>query len=325
MRVMSVPRRSAPARRPRRHARERCSRVRTLFSRTTFGHAEIGWFAHEPAPIHPERTGYCNRAEVSTHSKASVRARAARMRHWPAVLALVFALLVESACSQRAIAACRDFRPIQGPTGYRARLAPDRCEGLYQSLVSGEAIELLSFVRRPIVFDSASVATLTITMPSSSTLGSVPLQVVARALPLRVYYRLDLSMAPGQALSWPIHEVVVPAGLSQNDLGILAIAQLQTGIVFVPVDVGQSSANLENRSPTIVFRATTDLDSFQWRLYTAGVLPPWKQTRSNIVLRAGDPISISIDGPSNTVLNLEIAARPTGGDYLRMRRQVLLP
>src|SRR5215469_7010425 len=50
-------------------------------------------------------------------------------------------------------ASCADLHPANGPMGYRERSAPDRCEGIYQSPVAGEILELLSFVRHPIDFD----------------------------------------------------------------------------------------------------------------------------------------------------------------------------
>src|SRR5258708_4997658 len=39
----------------------------------------------------------------------------------------------------RADAACPDLRAIDGKLGYGPRVSPDRCEGMYQSPIAGEA------------------------------------------------------------------------------------------------------------------------------------------------------------------------------------------
>src|SRR5262249_17198120 len=39
---------------------------------------------------------------------------------------------------------CHNLQAIPGAIGYQHRLAPDRCEGMYQSPSAGESLELLS-------------------------------------------------------------------------------------------------------------------------------------------------------------------------------------
>jgi hypothetical protein len=227
-------------------------------------------------------------------------------------------------------ATCADLPPADGSIGYRVRSAPTRCEGFYQSPVSGEILELLSFVRHPITFDPHADKALTITAPSLSGtaaqgLGDKLVDVVGRALPLHVYYRMDAQLTPGKSLSWPIEDVVVPAGLAPSDLGLIGIMHGQDGPVFVPLDVAASKPSAGSGGPIITFRPSANLDSLQWRLYSNSAPSAWKQVGEGRTLSAGEPVAIKLDGPPGELLTLEIAAKPGGSEYVRTRFQILLP
>jgi hypothetical protein len=188
----------------------------------------------------------------------------------------------------------------------------------------------LSFVRHPITFEARTDKTLTIAVPSTGTLDTQtlagrPASVVARALPLRVYYRMDAQVAPGESLLWPIAEVVVPAGLLPSDLGVVGMLEGPSGPIFIPVDVASAKPSPSRGGPIVTFRASTDLDSLQWRLYTSGTSAEWKQAGGGRSFKTGDPISFALDGTPGSILTLEIAARPSGSDFIRTRMQVFLP
>jgi hypothetical protein len=225
-------------------------------------------------------------------------------------------------------ASCADLHPANGPIGYRQRSAPDRCEGLYQSPVAGEILELLSFVRQPIDFDPQVDKALKITAPP---LGGVagqpagPVSVVARALPLHVYYRMDAQLASDESLNWPIEDVVLPARLAPGDLGIVGVVRAASGPIFIPVDVRSSRPAASASGPVIIFRPSTDLDALQWRLYAGSAPPDWKKVGPGRKFAAGDAVPILLEASSSGVMTLEVAAKPVGGEYVRRRMQILLP
>ena len=244
------------------------------------------------------------------------------------------ALFIALAPSLAMAGTCANLRPQDGPNGYRLRPSPNRCEGLYQSPVAGESVELLSFVRHRIAFDPHTDKMLTITAPPFSAAGAQalsgkPVAVVARALPLHVYYRMDAQVAAGGSLPWPIAEIVLPAGLEPGDLGVVGMVQGPNSECVRPHgrDGLQASLQVAGHGPVsvITFRAPSDLDSFRWSLHAEGAQPDFKQAGLGRTLRAGDPISITLEGPLGSVLTLEIAAKPTGSEYVRRRMQILLP
>lgn len=222
-------------------------------------------------------------------------------------------------------APCSDLKPAQGKLGYQARSSPDRCEGIYQSLVAGE-IELISFLRRPLSFNSQTDATIDIVVPRTTPGAGSSGFIVARALPLRVYYRLDASVKAGETLKWPISEVVSPAGLAPSDLGIVGSSLLSDGTVFFPLDVKPQGATVASyNSPVITFRAPVDLDTFSWRLVGDSAPTSWNKASQNMTIRMGDTISFPIDGPTGRIVTLDIAVKPTTGDYVRIQYRLFIP
>ncbi len=220
---------------------------------------------------------------------------------------------------------CSDLQPADGKLGYHVRSNPDRCEGLYQSLVSGE-IELLSFLRRQLAFNPQTDATLTILAPKTAPGATSPVSIVARALPLHVYYQLDASLAPDQTFQWPISTIIVPAGFAAADLGVVGSVLTPDGRVFLPLDVKPQShvPELYNR-PVITFRASQDLDTFQWRLVADDAAPPWNKASEGRTIRMGDAVSFPVDGPTGRVVLLDLAAKPTTADWTRIRIRLFIP
>jgi hypothetical protein len=220
---------------------------------------------------------------------------------------------------------CGNLMPVLGELGYGPRSGPVRCEGLYRSLVAGE-IELLSFLVSPLSFDPQADKSVAIDVPKIASLGNASVAIVARALPLRVYYRMDASTKIGDTLTWPLATVVAPAGLDAADLGVIGFTQSTDGEVFIPLDVHVlGTTKGPNSRPTITFRAPMDLDLFEWKIDRPGVSPPWKKEEPNRTIRTGDAITFPIDGPTGQRITLEIAAKPTVGDWIRTKTMLFVP
>jgi hypothetical protein len=221
-------------------------------------------------------------------------------------------------------ASCTNLQPIQGELGYRERSGPERCEGLYRSLVAGE-IELLSFVSSPMSFDPQKDDAVAISVPKIAMLGDLQISIVARALPLRVYYRMDALAKGGEVITWPISAVVAPAGLESADLGLVGSTLTSGGRVFLPISVSAAGSSTDlYPQPLITFRAPMDLDQFLWKIEGADP-SSWKRAPSYGTIRSGDPITFAIDGPRARPVTLEVAAKPTEGDWIRTRTMLLIP
>jgi hypothetical protein len=246
-----------------------------------------------------------------------------RVANAPLLFPLLAALLAAAGASAEP---CRlDLSAADANYGYRHRAPPDRCEGLYSQPVAGEGLELLSFIAGPAPSDPGGGRPLTITTPDLRGLGTPKVTVVARSLPLRIYYRMDASVPSGGSLAWPVGEVVVAAGLDPAWIGLAGSVQTREGTIYVPLSVGTGPDAAAAGTPSVmVFRTTLDLDSFQWRLYgPGGPAPAWN--RIGHPVRAGDPVSITLDPPAGKVMTLDIAARPVGQDYIQSRFKIFQP
>jgi hypothetical protein len=219
-----------------------------------------------------------------------------------------------------------DLRPASDNFGYRQRGTPDRCEGLYSAPVAGESLELLSFVVGRSGFDRQKDRSLLITAPDVKALGAPNVTVVARALPLRVYYRMDAVLPSAGSMTWPVGDVVLPAGLDPANIGLIGSAQTRDGSVYVPLRLSGSQPDQSQGAskPIIVFRAPVDLDTFQWRTYEAGGTAPVWNKYSHAV-RAGEPITLTLDAPIRKVVTLDVAARPVGSPFIQSRLKIFRP
>lgn len=185
---------------------------------------------------------------------------------------------------------------------------------------------MLSFVIGSPAFDRQTDRNLIITAPDVHALAAPQVAVVARALPLRVDYRLDATLPSAGSMQWPVGEVVLPAGLDPRDIGLVGSVQTGEGNIYVPLRLSTSKPDPSQAEtqPMITFRAPVDLESFQWRLYEAGqTAPAWK--RYGPAVRAGDPIALTLDAPVGKVMTLDIAARPEGSAFIQSRFKIFRP
>jgi hypothetical protein len=223
-----------------------------------------------------------------------------------------------------AYAACPDLRSAGGELGYRQRAKqPDRCEGMYQSPIAGESIELLSFVNGPITFNPKVDRTLTVTAPNIAALGPALIDVTARALPPRIYYRMDATVDSGGSLQWALGDVVIPARLDGSDLGLLGrVPRGTSNVVFVPLRISN-----EKHPAVVIFRTPIDIEAFQWRLIVGRQAPPAWNTFGGLgrTVLAGDRIELTLDGISKGLATLDIAAKPVIGEYIRAQYQIFTP
>jgi hypothetical protein len=243
---------------------------------------------------------------------------------WLPVLLLAGLLLASAAALAQPCQS--DLRPADDNFGYRHRPSPDRCEGLYSAPVAGEGLEVLSYVIGPSAFNPKTDNNLLIVVPDVHSLGAARVLVVARALPLRVYYRMDTALPSGGSMRWPVSEVVLPAGLNPGNIGLIGKVQTEGATVYVPLWLSPSDQDASHAAsqPVITFRATQDLQSFQWRLYAAGdAAPAWN--KYGPVVRAGDPIALTLSAPAGKVTTLYVAARPAGSQFIQQQYKIFYP
>jgi hypothetical protein len=245
------------------------------------------------------------------------------------VLASITAILLTALLAATGAYAgpCRsDLPPADASYGYRYRATPDRCEGLYSQPVAGEELELLSFLSGPGPSNPDSGRALTITAPDVHGLNATAqVTVVGRALPPRVYYRMDASIPSAGSLTWSLNDVVTAAHLDPAWIGLTGSVHTDKGTVYVPLRIdGGRVAGTAGTTTKMVFRSSVDLDSLHWRLYEPGSpAPPWN--RIDHPVHAGDTVSLALDSPAGKEMTLDVAARPAGADYIQSRFKIFRP
>jgi hypothetical protein len=224
---------------------------------------------------------------------------------------------------------CAPLQPVAGASGYKLRPGDVRCEGFYQSPVSGARVELFSLTSGGLNYDLQSDQVLYVTSPDVGALDVGKTRIVAvqaKALPLEKYYRMDATMPPGGTLAWPMSEVLTPERLTPGVIGVVAWLEREGKPIFVPVAVSPAKPRSITASVTAVFRSSVDLNQFQWRTRPEGSTaqaPEWTSLGAgSSSLRAGRPLRFSFELPGGLTL-LEIAARAINSDNWQTPRFII--
>ena len=146
-------------------------------------------------------------------------------------------------------------------TGYRARTGDRRCEGMYVGLQAEPLkVQPISFVkgglRFPAKADAASRNAMirAVAVPERTT----RLQLIGRGAESNLNWALDAELAPGSVVNWNLGEVVIPVGLTDDKIGVLALVPAGSPSaepVLVPVEVMVANAPGADRSELeLIFR-----------------------------------------------------------------------
>jgi hypothetical protein len=95
-------------------------------------------------------------------------------------------------------------------------------------------MEMLSFMVGSSTFDRRTDRALTISAPDVHALSAPRVVIVARALPLRLYYRMDASLPSAGSMEWPVGEVVLPLGLDPRSIGLVGSVPTGERNIYVP-------------------------------------------------------------------------------------------
>jgi hypothetical protein len=210
--------------------------------------------------------------------------------------------------------------------GYGKRDAT-RCEGFFIAPTSG-SLELVSLIHGRLAFELSSNTRLEI-----RTWKTVPANVRAVALPLRAYYRMDALIDSSEGLAWPLADVVAPAHLSDERLGIFAWTSDGRGKVYLPIEV-RDTRKLWPQQPepvTLTLRSDIDLESIKWRhgleqKDRCGTPGDWQNAFSNGPRKAGQRIDIPISNLGSGEFCVEAFGKPRNSDqWVPLRFRLRLP
>jgi hypothetical protein len=180
--------------------------------------------------------------------------------------------------AEKAATRCEPLVPIQGPLGYRGR--EDRCEGLYQRNIES-TVRIRSLVDGPVT--AAPGERIQLSFPPSVPAGSYHLRVTSSD-PFK-NYQLDTDLVPPAAFSWPIADVLGPAGIPIDTLAPLAWTRTPDGLLYVPVLIAKRPAT----SVTVVVESTVPFER-----YRATLRAPRQSTPVTTLRAADEPPSTAL-------------------------------
>jgi len=226
------------------------------------------------------------------------------------VLLLGLLICVKPLAAASAEAPCSNVQAVPGTIGYKHRQNTDRCEGFYQQQVAG-SLELLSLSAGPINYDLVTDKILTVLVPPSLMLQGEQVFLTARAL-TPAHYRMDAIIPPASKFKWPLNEVLAPANLRSDSIGVTAWISRPFGKYYVPVSVlPENVAPSAVRPPLMIFRSSLDIDLLQWRVRPEGAgTSDWIKVGGDnpAVIRAGQPVPIEIRNQPSGPSIVELAA-----------------
>jgi hypothetical protein len=251
---------------------------------------------------------------------------------WRVRLAFLFLCFVEGVAAASAEIACNDVSAIPGPIGYHRRENAERCEGFYQQQDAG-SFEFVSLVNGRINYDLVSDKILTVSVPPLPQFQGSQVFLAARALlPAGTHYRMDAVIAPSGKFNWSLNEVLAPARLSSNSIGVVAWINQTLGKYYVPVSVVPANvAPSAAQPPQMIFQSSMDIDLLRWRVRREGAgasIDDFVRVGGEhpAIIHAGQPISIELrNQPSGPVI-VDVAANyPNMGRPDPKQFRVILP
>ncbi len=229
-----------------------------------------------------------------------------------ASLMLIGVMAVEAAATE-----CDDpaIRPLEGPAGFQLRLGDTRCEGFYESPVSGRALEVLS----------ATIGTapepmpkrLKLLVPGATAFETV--QIRAEGLQPRLYYRMTAEIIGDRIFSWPLDQVLAAEGLDLGAVGIVAIHGADDEETILPVAFEGGSG-----ATRLTVRSFVPLDLLVWRLTPEGMPEgAWQEVPDSLV-GAGEVRTIAVEGAGAGLLALR-GRRAGTNDWVALDVPIRLP
>jgi hypothetical protein len=207
------------------------------------------------------------------------------------------------------------LEPIPDTVGYSSRKGDARCEGFYVRPIAGGALEVVSLTVGRLRFDPAKTDALLIGLPDLVQGAPSEVYVRATALPLRTYYRMDATLAPGTPLHWPTNAVLRPQKLDGSRLGILGWVGEGKQRLFVPLIVRDEREPATAGEAQLVLLAASPLDHVMWRERSSGSDAPggWRELAAK-GLEPGERVTLTLPPGNGPELSVEIMAQPRNSD-----------
>jgi hypothetical protein len=252
------------------------------------------------------------------------------------VAAAIFAAFALIASSSAHAQVCdeRLLPQDQGGFGYTIREPEIRCEGLYESSVRAPSLEVVSYLYDTPRFDLSPQETIQVVAPANPADTAGLVRVRAVALPLKTYYRMDAVLPRGEALNWPVRDVLGPAGLTVDQIGVFGWSGSEADKVFIPVRLeledGQAAGEGpreagQSPSPRLSIRLSSDAEKVLWRYKEGETLSDPALAAPGAVM-AGRVVSFAVPPGPAVTLQVDVFAKPPDSDdWSALRLKIFRP
>jgi hypothetical protein len=228
---------------------------------------------------------------------------------------IIFLLIgTTSAVSQQ----CPDLTPSgSSKTAYSKR--GNRCEGFYTSKVSARSLDMVSLVKGKFHYYLNYLRYLDVIEVSSAVNVHKPFHVRAVGVPLKMYYRMDAHLEPGQTLKWPLQDVLYRKKIGSEKIGVFGWMGSEREKTYIPVSTivrnpktGKLQEGVvQDDRIRLVFRPSVDVKKVQWRIseWTGSGCKharPWKDTYKRSY-HSGQPVTIELTPPDLSEICFETA------------------
>jgi hypothetical protein len=221
------------------------------------------------------------------------------------IISLAIILITSAEAAEQS---CLALRGDGSSYSYRFRTNIPRCEGMYESPVSGDTgMALVSLTLGKVMYDVRQDKYLEIKLPTKSF---EKMLIQAVGIPERLYYRLDAELGPERdTLEVPLADVVAPENISPDSIGIYARKRTPEGLdAFVAVSA-HSPGVLPQSQIIAIIRPGADVSDVQWRRYPPGETPTaWQPiVGAHGLVPKGTRLEIALDNDISSQIILEVS------------------
>jgi hypothetical protein len=165
--------------------------------------------------------------------------------------------------SSGAKAQCDDLEPEESIYGYRER--GGRCEGFYNSNVSGFTMQIVSLTQGAMLYALNSNESLRIATKPLNNFDFVSVRGVNFSMNRN--YRLDLALEAGSAVYIPVKDVLQPNNISPEKLGVFGFVEKSGYKYYVPViPMSLLSGKIKDREKlNLQLISNIDIKRVTWR------------------------------------------------------------
>lgn len=240
----------------------------------------------------------------------------------------VFLLILFLTYGEAVNAQCdKSLKPEETIRGYTARSSV-RYEGFYISKVSSGSLNIVGVTLGKFRFKCDANEMLNV---SSPIVKDEVVNIQAVGIPLKTYYRMDAVIDQNGSLTWPVGDVLYPAGLQYKNIGVFGWIGSRKNKTYVPIEIASSMlSTTEETSIYVYLRASIDVMNVRWRFAnvledgTCAKADAWIRPKKQ-KYRSGDRIVCKVPYGITGEVCITVKAESQEGDVsLRCKERIIL-